>query len=117
MNRPIKFRYRVKDRKEGRVIVYYKTLKEIEAGLVILNNLTYEILSIDEFTGLLDKNGMEIYEGDITNYGEVVWIKQSAGFRINPSRKNDDASFTESLMNHDDILIIGNLYENPELLK
>ena len=39
--REIKFRYRVKDLNDGHVIVLYKTLKEIEAGLVILNNKTY----------------------------------------------------------------------------
>ena len=74
-------------------------------------------LEIMQFTGLLDRNGKEIYEGDILKYyGEVVWIAQSASFRVNPTRDNADISFTESFLNIDDSEIAGNIFENPELL-
>jgi hypothetical protein len=73
-------------------------------------------LDLMQFTGLHDKNGKEIYEGDITEVGEVVWVRQRGGWMYNPSRANTDISFMEAPINHDVVEIIGNVYENPNLL-
>lgn len=86
-------------------------------GIWNIPDPSYDFDEIQQFTGLLDRHGKEIYESDITNYGEVIWIIQSASFRLNPSSNNIDLSFTESFLNYDDIEIIGNVFENPDLLK
>lgn len=73
--------------------------------------------SIGEFTGLKDKNGKEVYEGDIIqdmdmyHAFEVFWENEHAQFAWS---KNHIDDFSESC---EDCEIIGNIKENPELLK
>ena len=67
-----------------------------------------------QYTGLKDKNGMEIWEGDVLQregykYKHIVkWYKESAGFHM--------AWVHDSLNAGLAIEIIGNIYENPELM-
>jgi hypothetical protein len=65
------------------------------------------IVILEQFTGLLDKNGKEIYEGDIVN-GYVVWYCDKTLMWSLPRR--DDESLLDSYE------IIGNIHENPEKL-
>ena len=68
-----------------------------------------------QFTGLHDKNGKEIYEGDIViGLGVVKWYDKDAKYMLyfnngdKPTVELNAAQFSE---------IIGNIYENPELVK
>ena len=86
----------------------------------------FNSITIIQFTGLKDKNGKEIYEGDVVKYlgyeGKICF--ENGRYFINyikSSLYHTELSILELSNNCYDkpkeIEVIGNIYENPELLE
>ena len=122
MNREIKFRAWDKSANRmmyaffvgsvfGDIFGTHNIISDSRTEIDKMSSDKYELM---QFTGLKDKNGKEMYEGDIILYksaphqrGEIRIIKWS--------NYNCSFGFTEKSCKNSSI--IGNIYENPELIK
>lgn len=80
--------------------------------------------TVGEYTGLTDKNGRKIFEGDIIEItdtfnkiisGVVYWC--DGAFWADCSQPDGDDGFYSLCHLGDCIEVIGNIYDNPELLE
>ena len=79
--------------------------------------------TVGQFTGLIDRNDMEIFEGDIINYaddcadwsGTVKYDSRNAKFTVWFTDKDNDIDFGNLCC--EDCEVLSNIYDNPELLE
>ena len=126
--RPIEFRAYLKDKKKIVDVIMLEPENKVRYEY---DDVIYEC-DIDEcelmqFTGLYDKNGKEIYEGDIVKvsydrtstewnaivrFGIIKEVHKFVGYYLEPISKSP---YNQSIALWD-LEVIGNIYENKELL-
>lgn len=111
MNRTIKFRAWSTERKETSaslvldcVDILHRDLNGLKPGLILM-----------QFTGLHDKNGKEIYEGDIVEYefGYENKMAEPVVFKGRSFSLDTGNNYMPEEHNRE---VIGNIYENSDLL-
>ena len=126
--REIKFRAWVKDRKAifEVVLINYVTKKvtylfERVGHLLSIRDAKFYDVELMQYTGLKDKNNKEIYEGDILfeSFGERYYkvVFENGGFRAEFKGDFDEHSFDLIDVVAQGCEIVGNIYENPELME
>ena len=112
---------------EGNAVFHQNGNNPLEA---LIEQIDYEVLM---YTGLKDKNGTEIYEGEIVTYSVKGFKKINKtvmtfneehgaylfgiyeGVKMPCGKKTRMNKYTRKSVNN--VEVIGNIYENPELLK
>ncbi|MCY8424948.1 YopX family protein [Bacillus vallismortis] len=116
----IKIRYAFRHKKTGNIELKTYFIGQLEdrparkLSPVFCEEFGYELISRDLWTGEKDKDGQEIYEGDVDIADDEPMIVAFKDGRF--GLKFPDHDYFDSSVSWEDCEIGGNVHQNPELL-
>jgi hypothetical protein len=130
----MRLKFRVWDKEENRMILpkYLYSIDLLKEQVTertkcnytfSLHSIPFDKVKFMQSTGLKDKNGKEIFEGDIVNYkgrkAIIKWHGSYASFiyRFVDELNKRSAEWYPLYLAYLKCEVIGNIYENPELLE
>lgn len=113
---------------DGNNALIVNGIVECEEDYVALGDwCPVDLKTVGQSTGMFDKNGdkngVEIFEGDVVEYidGEFSFIgkviKSQLGTYVTGSDNHSFEDFTDETTMVSDVSVLGNIYENPDLLE
>lgn len=98
-----------------KMITMKEAIEEWTLEFILRKSDTFKVR---QYIGLKDKNGKEIYEGDIIDFwGALYKIVFNRGcFYMEDSTESDAVSWILDIKYHEISEVKGNIYENPNLL-
>lgn len=103
---------------------YPQIIPEIHGVHSTVNSCSIIEETIGQYTGMVDRNGTKIFEGDIIQDGNCEYNKYVVEYSPErggylPFAHGDGCGCCETATLHDSTChtVIGNIYDNPELLK
>lgn len=120
-------RYRVWIKEEKCFADYIETIryyaKEIDlcwGGICESDCFDFEDVIFTQSTGLKDKNGKEIFEGDIVRVLDstytVFYDNEKGSYRLKPHDDRWNVDYMSNFSHGGNFEVVGNIYENKELL-
>lgn len=101
---------------------YYEDLQDGEwcSWIQECNDITHYKVdknTLGQFTGLLDKNEKEIWENDIVDLSGVKMFVEFIDGGFYARENHEGAALHDLFFEHDDINVISNIFDNPELVE
>lgn len=131
--REIRFRYTYKRKDDGHIYQVIYPIEALEEGKTdtMQSNPLWDLIARDLFTGLQDKSGQDIYEGDIIKFQTASselrhfkkdrWVRDVVRFEDGAFMPFFDMTYIDGeqgdYFDRETFEVIGNIYETPELLE
>ena len=108
---------------QGRNFIYHatseSTIEDNDDGRIVVVAVEVDYNTVGQYTGLKDKNGREIWEGDVLTdkFGSIGVVEWQNGCFVVNFGDVDVFQISDCFDDSYQMWVIGNIHDNPEMLK